>query len=92
MTDEEIICVSRNTVVAIPITLTANFYIRLVIESVVLPFLVTISEGIFEQDNARPHAITITQRATHCLRRRDQQIFLPMEHWKKGHIWNIGHF
>ena len=54
---------SRGTLVVIPSTLTANLYIRLVIEPVVLSFMSSIQEGAFQQGNARPHTAAVTQRA-----------------------------
>lgn len=47
----------------IPRTLTANVYVSLVIQLVVLPFMSRIPGGIFQQDNARPHTGVVTQRA-----------------------------
>lgn len=54
---------SRSSLIDIPITLIANSYVRLVIELVVLPFLITIPRGMFQQDSALPHTATVTQRA-----------------------------
>ncbi|GBM17306.1 hypothetical protein AVEN_237291-1 [Araneus ventricosus] len=52
---------SRNTLVVIPRTLTANLYVSLVIQPVVLPFMNSIQGGVFQQDNARPHTAVVTQ-------------------------------
>ncbi|GFW16173.1 uncharacterized protein TNCV_4263381 [Trichonephila clavipes] len=41
---------SRNPLVVIPNTLTANLYVSLVIQPIVLPFMNIIQEGIFQQD------------------------------------------
>jgi hypothetical protein len=54
---------SRSTLVVIPRTLTANVYVSLVIQPVVLPFMSSIPGGVFQQDNARPHTAVVTQRA-----------------------------
>jgi transposase len=54
---------SRSTLVVIPHTLTANVYVSLVIQPVVLPFMSSIPGGVFQQDNARPHTAAVTQRA-----------------------------
>ncbi|GBM94183.1 hypothetical protein AVEN_100403-1 [Araneus ventricosus] len=45
---------SRRTLVVIPRTMTANLYVSLVIQPVVLPFMSSIQGGVFQQDNARP--------------------------------------
>ncbi|GBN07781.1 Transposable element Tc1 transposase [Araneus ventricosus] len=54
---------SRSTFVVILRTLTANLYVSLVTQPVVLPFMNSIQEGIFQQDNARPHSAVVTQHA-----------------------------
>ncbi|GBN73285.1 Transposable element Tc1 transposase [Araneus ventricosus] len=54
---------SKSTLVVIPRTLTANLYVSLVIQSVVLPFLNSIQAGVFQQDNSRPHTAVVTQHA-----------------------------
>ncbi|GBL88241.1 hypothetical protein AVEN_117821-1 [Araneus ventricosus] len=54
---------SRSTLVVIPRTLTANLYVSLVIQPVVLPFLNSIQRDVFQQDNARPHIAVLTQHA-----------------------------
>ncbi|GBN15118.1 hypothetical protein AVEN_224731-1 [Araneus ventricosus] len=51
---------SRNTLVVIPLTLTAKLYVSLVIQPVVLPFMNSIQGGVFQQDNARPHTVFVT--------------------------------
>ncbi|GFT70197.1 uncharacterized protein TNCV_3456581 [Trichonephila clavipes] len=43
----------------IPNILTANLFVSLVIQPIVLPFINSNQEGVFEQDNAHP----VTQRA-----------------------------
>ncbi|GBN07515.1 hypothetical protein AVEN_252890-1 [Araneus ventricosus] len=58
---------SRNTHVVIPRTLTANLYVSLVIQPVVLPFRKSIQGGIFQQDNARPRTAVVTQHALHIV-------------------------
>ncbi|GBM33159.1 hypothetical protein AVEN_83671-1 [Araneus ventricosus] len=54
---------SRSTPVVIPCTLTANLYVSLVIQPVVLPFMNSIQGGVFEQDNARPRTAVVTQHS-----------------------------
>ncbi|GBN09856.1 hypothetical protein AVEN_59527-1 [Araneus ventricosus] len=54
---------SRKTIVVIPRTLTANWYISLVIQPVVLPFMNSIQGCVCQQDNARPHTAVVTQHA-----------------------------
>ncbi|GBN18294.1 Transposable element Tc1 transposase [Araneus ventricosus] len=54
---------SRGTLVTISRTLTANLYVSLVIQPVVLPFMNSIQRGVFQLDNARPHAAVVTQHA-----------------------------
>ncbi|GBM78580.1 hypothetical protein AVEN_200711-1 [Araneus ventricosus] len=54
---------SRSTLVVIPRTLTANLYVGLVIQPVVLPFMNSIQGGVFQQHNACPHAAVVTQHA-----------------------------
>ncbi|GFS52863.1 translation factor GUF1 homolog, mitochondrial [Trichonephila clavipes] len=54
---------SRTTLVVIPITLTANLYVSLVIQPIVLPFINSIQGKVFQQNNARPHSAVVTQRA-----------------------------
>ncbi|GBM03329.1 hypothetical protein AVEN_256879-1 [Araneus ventricosus] len=45
---------SRSTLVVIPRTLTANLYVSLVIQPVVLPFMNSIQGGVYQQDNGSP--------------------------------------
>ncbi|XP_068081357.1 protein GVQW3-like [Anabrus simplex] len=52
-----------STLVVIPRTPTADVYARLAIQPVVLPFMNSIPGGVFQQDDARPHAAVVTQRA-----------------------------
>ncbi|GBM39788.1 hypothetical protein AVEN_25006-1 [Araneus ventricosus] len=47
---------------ALSCTLTANLYVSLVIQPVVLPFMNN-KGGVFKQDNARPHTAVVTQHA-----------------------------
>ncbi|GBN59442.1 Transposable element Tc1 transposase, partial [Araneus ventricosus] len=54
---------SRSTLVVIPRTRTANVYVSLVIQPVVLPFMNSIQRRVFQQDNARPHTAVVTQHA-----------------------------
>ncbi|GBM19608.1 hypothetical protein AVEN_107286-1 [Araneus ventricosus] len=54
---------SRSTLVVIPRTLTANLYVSLVIQPVVLPFMKSIQGGVFQQDNARFHTDVLAQLA-----------------------------
>ncbi|GBN51054.1 hypothetical protein AVEN_236621-1 [Araneus ventricosus] len=54
---------SSSTPVVIPRTLTANLYVSLVIQPVVLPFMDRIQGGVFQQDNARSHIAVVTQHA-----------------------------
>lgn len=46
---------SRSPVVFIGSTMTARRYIQEVVEPYVLPYLETIENPLFQQDNARPH-------------------------------------
>ncbi|GBM40337.1 hypothetical protein AVEN_23898-1 [Araneus ventricosus] len=54
---------SRSTLVVIPRILTANLYVSLVIQPVVLPFMNSIQGDVFQQDNARPHTAIVAQHA-----------------------------
>ncbi|GBM08581.1 hypothetical protein AVEN_52430-1 [Araneus ventricosus] len=54
---------SRDTLVVIPRSLTANLYVSLVIQPIVLPFMNSIQRGVFQQNNALPHTDVITQHA-----------------------------
>ncbi|GFV82765.1 uncharacterized protein TNCV_4147331 [Trichonephila clavipes] len=54
---------SRITLFVIPNTLTADLYVSLVIQPIVLPFMNNIQGGVFQLDNARPHIVVGTQRA-----------------------------
>ncbi|GBN74691.1 hypothetical protein AVEN_204936-1 [Araneus ventricosus] len=54
---------SRSTLAVIPRTPTANLFVSLVIQPVVLPFMNSIQGGVFQQDNARPHTAVVTQHA-----------------------------
>ncbi|GBM88383.1 hypothetical protein AVEN_149440-1 [Araneus ventricosus] len=51
---------SSSTLMAIPRTLTANLYVSLVIQPVVLPFMNIIKGSVFQHDNARPHTAVVT--------------------------------
>ncbi|GBM55136.1 hypothetical protein AVEN_207022-1 [Araneus ventricosus] len=79
---------SRRTLVVIPRTLTANLYVSMVIQSVMLSFLNSIQGGVFQQDNARPHTAVVTQ---HALQSVDM---LPWPARSPDlslieHVWNI---
>lgn len=52
----------RSPLVFIPGTLNAHRYINNVLEPVAVPFMQTLPNGIFQQDNARPHMANITRR------------------------------
>ncbi|GBM00064.1 hypothetical protein AVEN_214131-1 [Araneus ventricosus] len=54
---------SRSPLVVISRTLTANVYVSLMIQPVVLLFMNRIQGGVFQQDNARPHIAVVTQHA-----------------------------
>ncbi|GBM36105.1 hypothetical protein AVEN_179101-1 [Araneus ventricosus] len=54
---------SRSTLVVFQRTLTANLYVSLVIQPVVLPYMNSIQRGVFQQDNARPDTTVVTQHA-----------------------------
>ncbi|GBM10330.1 hypothetical protein AVEN_131069-1 [Araneus ventricosus] len=51
---------SRSTLEVIPWTLSANLYVSLLIQPVVLPFMNSIQGGVFQQYNARPHTAVAT--------------------------------
>ncbi|GFV08767.1 phospholipid-transporting ATPase [Trichonephila clavipes] len=51
----------RSTLVVILNALTANLYDSLVIQTVVLTLKNSIQDGVFQQDNARPHTSIVTQ-------------------------------
>ncbi|GBN42264.1 Transposable element Tc1 transposase, partial [Araneus ventricosus] len=79
---------SRSTLVVIRRTLTANLYVSLVIQPVVLPFMNSIQVGVFQQDNDRPNTAVVTQ---HALQSVDMLPWparspnlSPIEH-----VWNI---
>ncbi|GBM54074.1 hypothetical protein AVEN_247688-1 [Araneus ventricosus] len=81
---------SRSTFVVIPRNLTANLYVSLVIQPVMLPFMNSIQRGVFQQDNALYHTAVVTQHALQSVdmlpwRARSPDLS-PIEHvWK-----NIG--
>ncbi|GFT97843.1 HTH_Tnp_Tc3_2 domain-containing protein [Trichonephila clavipes] len=52
-------CDSKSTLVVIPNTLSANLYVSLVIEPIVLPFMNNIRGGVFQQDNAHLHTVVV---------------------------------
>ncbi|GFY15838.1 uncharacterized protein TNCV_1284831 [Trichonephila clavipes] len=54
---------SRSTLVVIPNTLTANLCVTLVIRPVVLPNIISIQGGLFQQENAHAHVTVVTQRS-----------------------------
>ncbi|GBN32295.1 hypothetical protein AVEN_69803-1 [Araneus ventricosus] len=54
---------SRSTLVVIPRTLTANLYVSLVIQPVLLPFMNSIQGSVFQQDNAHLPTAVVTQHA-----------------------------
>ncbi|GBN87752.1 hypothetical protein AVEN_148099-1 [Araneus ventricosus] len=58
---------SRSTLMVIPRTLTANLYVSLVIQPVVLPCMSSIQGGVFQQVNARPHTVVVTQHSLHSV-------------------------
>ncbi|GFS79217.1 DDE_3 domain-containing protein [Trichonephila clavipes] len=43
--------------------LTADLYVNLVIQPIVLPFLNNIQEGVLQHDNAHPYTTTVIRRA-----------------------------
>ncbi|GFW97052.1 transposable element Tc1 transposase [Trichonephila clavipes] len=53
----------RSIFVTIPNILSADLYVNLVIQPIVLPFMNSIQGGVFLLDNARPHTAVVTQRA-----------------------------
>ncbi|GFW32673.1 uncharacterized protein TNCV_3679211 [Trichonephila clavipes] len=57
---EQFLYASRNTLVVIPSKLTANFYVSLVIQLIVLPFMNDIRERVFQKDNPRPRTNIVT--------------------------------
>ncbi|GBM99604.1 hypothetical protein AVEN_99699-1 [Araneus ventricosus] len=79
---------SRNTLVVLPLILTANFYASLVIQPVVLPFMNSIQGGVFQQYNARSPTAVVTQHAlqsANMLPRSSRSPDLsPIEH-----VWDI---
>ncbi|GBM84571.1 hypothetical protein AVEN_33845-1 [Araneus ventricosus] len=58
---------SRSILVVIPLTLTENLHVSLMIQSFVLPFMNSIQGGVFQQDNSGPHTTVVTQHALRCL-------------------------
>lgn len=54
---------SRSPLVVVEGTMTARRYVDQVIRPVVIPFMNTIPNGVFQQDNARPHTAVITRVA-----------------------------
>ncbi|GFY14630.1 HTH_Tnp_Tc3_2 domain-containing protein [Trichonephila clavipes] len=77
---------SKNSLMVITNTLTANLYVNLVIHPIVLPFMNCIQRGIFEQNYARPHTAVITQCAlqsvTCSIDLRDHHIFLQLNPYR----------
>ncbi|GFX87851.1 HTH_Tnp_Tc3_2 domain-containing protein [Trichonephila clavipes] len=71
-----------STLVVIPNALTANLWVSLVIQPIVLSFMNSIQRGVIQQDNARLHTTVVTQRALPCwkcgLALRDHQICLQL--------------
>ena len=53
---------SRSPLVLLPGTITATSYVENVLESVGLPFVQSVTNGIFQQDNVRPHVARSTLR------------------------------
>ncbi|GFW14934.1 uncharacterized protein TNCV_4658951 [Trichonephila clavipes] len=53
----------RNTLVVIPITLSANMYVSLVVQLIVLPFVNSSQRGFYQQNNPCPHTTVVTKRA-----------------------------
>lgn len=53
----------RSDLVIVQGSMTARQYVDRVINPVVIPFLATIENGIFQQDNARPHTALISREA-----------------------------
>ncbi|GBM52646.1 hypothetical protein AVEN_68331-1 [Araneus ventricosus] len=58
---------SRSTLVVIPRTQTENLNVSLVIQLVALSFMNSNQEGVFQQNNARPHTAVVTQHALRCV-------------------------
>ncbi|GBM62030.1 hypothetical protein AVEN_220957-1 [Araneus ventricosus] len=54
---------SKKTFVVISGTLTANLYVRLVIEPVVLLFLIAITRSVFQQNKAFRYTAAVTLRS-----------------------------
>jgi hypothetical protein len=54
---------SRSDLVVVQGTMNARQYVDRVVQPVVIPFMSTIQNGVFQQDNARPHTAAISRQA-----------------------------
>ncbi|GFV86744.1 DDE_3 domain-containing protein [Trichonephila clavipes] len=57
------VCDRRSTLLVIPNTPTANLFVSLITQPILLPFMINILRGVFLEDNICPHTSVVTQRA-----------------------------
>ncbi|GFW73699.1 DDE_3 domain-containing protein [Trichonephila clavipes] len=77
---------SRSTLVVSASTLTTHFYVSLVIQPIVLPFMNSIQVEVFLQDNALSYTAVVTKRASQSvdmlpLPARSPDLFLIERVW-----------
>lgn len=59
---------SRTQLVFVSGTLNSTWYIHNIIQPVVVPFVTSVNNGVFQHDNARPHTTRATQHALRGVR------------------------
>ena len=69
-------------------TLTANLYVGLVIQPVVLPFMNNIQRGDFQQDNVSPYTALTTQRTVQSVDMLPWSAESPNQP-SIEHVWDI---
>ncbi|GFV34328.1 uncharacterized protein TNCV_4023431 [Trichonephila clavipes] len=78
----------RSTLVIIPNTMTANLYVSLVIQPIVLPFMNSIPGRVFQQENARSHTVIEMEHALQSVDMLPWPVGLWSRREKKKEKWD----
>ncbi|XP_023238919.1 tudor domain-containing protein 3-like [Centruroides sculpturatus] len=78
---------SRIELIVVEGTMTARQYVDRVIHPVVIPFMNTTQNGIFQQNNAHPHSAAITRQALQSVAIMDWPTWSP-DLFPIEHVWD----